>query len=52
MPELNKADLLHIKKLLDNYEYIIELGDPTLFNDLDIDEYEIVKQLIGDKINE
>ena len=52
MPTLSKADLAHIKKLVDNYEYILELGDPTLFSDLDEDEMKIVKQLLEEKGHE
>ena len=35
-----------------HYEYILELGDPTLFSDLDEDEMKIVKQILEEKIHD
>ena len=49
---MTHAELKHIEKLVDNYEYILELGDPTLFSDLDEDEMKVVKQILEEKINE
>ncbi len=51
MPELNKADLLWLKKFVDNYEYVVE-AYPNLFDMDDIDDMKIAAQILEDKINE
>ena len=49
---MTKADLAHIKELVDNYEYIMELGDPTLFSYMDEERYAIVKQILRENLDE
>jgi hypothetical protein len=51
MPRLTKAELYHIKKFVDNYDYLLDL-DPALFKDEDEDALKVVKQIIEEKINE
>ena len=46
---ISKADLLHVKKFLDNYETLVN-GYPEIFKNDELDEYKIVKQLIEEKL--
>lgn len=47
--ELSRADLLWIKRFVDNYEYLLK-EYPELFDKDDIDDLKIVKQLIQEKL--
>ena len=51
MAKLNKADLLWLKKFVDNYEYVLD-AYPELFELDDIDDMKIVAQILEEKINE
>ena len=52
MPTMSRAELLHFKELLDNWEYIMELGDSTLFSYMDEERHAIVKQILQEKLDE
>ncbi len=51
MPRLNKADLIWLKKFVDNYKYVFD-AYPELFKPEDEDDLLIVGQLLEEKINE
>jgi hypothetical protein len=51
MPKVTKAEILWLKKFVDNYDYLVDL-DPSLFKDEDIEDYKIVQQIINQKIEE
>lgn len=51
MSQINKADLLWIKKFVDNYEYVVD-AYPELFEESDIDDMKIVAQILEEKLNE
>ena len=51
MPDLSKADLLWLKKFVDNYEYVVD-AYPNLFEMDDIDDMKVAAQILEDKINE
>ena len=51
MPDLSKADLLWLKKFVDNYEYVVD-AYPNLFDMDDIDDMKIAAQILEEKINE
>lgn len=49
--KINRADLLWIHRFLDNYEAIVE-AYPELFTNDEIDDMEVVKQLVEEKLDE
>ncbi len=51
MAAMSKADLLWLKKFVDNYEYVVE-AYPELFEMDDIDDMKIAAQILEDKIHE
>lgn len=51
MPNLSRADLLWLKKFVDNYDYVVE-AYPELFKMDDIDDMKIAAQILEEKINE
>ena len=52
MVTLTKAELLHLRKFVDNYEYVLETCECMLLKTVDADEAKIVRQILEEKINE
>ncbi len=52
MATLTRAELLHIRKFIDNYEYVLETCECMLLEHTDGDEAKVVRQILEDKIHE
>ena len=52
MPTLTKAELLHLRTFVDNYEYVLDTCECMLLKDVDEDEAKVVRQILEAKINE
>lgn len=49
--EITKAELLWLKKFVDNYDFLLDL-DPSLFKDDDIEDFKVVQQIVNQKLEE
>ena len=49
--KINRADLLWIYRFVENYEHIVQ-AYPELVTDEEIDDMEVVKQLVKEKLDE
>lgn len=49
--EITKAELLWIKRFVDNYDFLFEL-DPSLFKDEDVADFKVVQQIVNQKLEE
>ena len=48
---VTKADLIWLLKFVDNYEYVLD-AYPEMFDEEDIDDIKVVKQLLREKLDE